>query len=175
MADLDQKRAGGETGPPSDGGTGSGKPSGLMAYLPTIGICAGLAATAAALVLFVVRPLFPPAPAGPAQPAAAQEKFGRVIALESVVVNIAQTEGRRYLKATVHVEVPEEEKVVKEVESRKPLLLDALVGTLSKKTLTDVTAPEALDRLRGELLERLCDTLGRERIRRVFITEFVVQ
>jgi flagellar FliL protein len=103
------------------------------------------------------------------------QKLGRVIALESVVVNIAQTEGRRYLKATVHVEVPEEEKIVKEVETRKPLVLDTLVATLSKKSLADVTAPEALDRLRAEVLERLTATLGPERVRRVFITEFVVQ
>ncbi|HTX55337.1 MAG TPA: flagellar basal body-associated FliL family protein [Candidatus Baltobacteraceae bacterium] len=146
----------------------------VLAFLPTIGICVGLAAAAAALVLFVIRPLFPPVSANAARPAAPQ-KFGRVIALESVVVNIAQTEGRRYLKATVSVEVPEEEKIVKEVETRKPLVLDALVATLSKKSLADVTAPEALDRLRAEVLERLTASLGPERVRRVFITEFVVQ
>jgi flagellar FliL protein len=71
--------------------------------------------------------------------------------------------------------VPEDEKVVKEVEARKPLLLDTLVATLTKKSLVDVTAPEALDRLRAEVLERLTEMLGRERVRRVFITEFVVQ
>jgi flagellar FliL protein len=146
----------------------------VLAILPTVGICVGLAAAAAALVLFVIRPLFPPVSANAARPAAPQ-KFGRVIALESVVVNIAQTEGRRYLKATVHVEVPEEEKIVKEVETRKPLVLDTLVATFSKKSLADVTAPEALDRLRAEVLERLTTTLGPERVRRVFITEFVVQ
>ncbi len=146
----------------------------VLAMLPTVGICLGLAVAAAALVLFVVRPLFPPVTANAARPVVPQ-KFGRVIALDSVVVNIAQTEGRRYLKATVHLEVPEEEKVVKEVESRKPLVLDTLVATLSKKSLAEVTAPETLDRLRVEVLERLTATLGAERVRRVFITEFVVQ
>jgi flagellar FliL protein len=75
----------------------------------------------------------------------------------------------------VHIEVPEEEKVVKEVESRKPQLLDLIVATLTKKTLSEVTAPEALDRLRGEVLERVSQALGPERVRQVFITEFVVQ
>jgi flagellar FliL protein len=147
----------------------------LLAFLPKVGILVGLAGAAFAVVMFVVRPLFPPPAAGKAKPAEPAHKFGRVVALDSVVVNVAQTEGRRYLKATVHLEVPEDEKVAKEVEARKPQLLDVIVATLTKKTLTDVTAPEALDRLRGEVLERMTQALGPERVRRVYITEFVVQ
>ncbi len=146
-----------------------------LAYLPTVGILAILAGGAFAIVLFVVRPMFPSVAVGDVQTKPATHKFGRVIALDSVVVNVAQTEGRRYLKATVHIEVPEEEKVVKEVESRKPQLLDLIVATLTKKTLAEVTAPEALDRLRGEVLERVSQALGPERVRQIFITEFVVQ
>jgi flagellar FliL protein len=147
----------------------------LVALLPTVGILVGLAGVAFAVVVFVVRPAFPPPAAGKTKPAEPVHKFGRVVALDSVVVNVAQTEGRRYLKATVHLEVPEDEKVAKEVEARKPQLLDVIVATLTKKTLTDVTAPEALDRLRGEVLERMTQALGPERVRRVYITEFVVQ
>jgi flagellar protein FliL len=146
-----------------------------LAYLPTVGILAALAAGAFAVALFVVRPMFPPVAAGDVKAKPTAHKFGRVVALDSVVVNVAQTEGRRYLKATVHIEVPEEEKIVKEVESRKPQLLDLIVATLTKKTLSEVTAPEALDRLRGEVLERVSQALGPERVRQVFITEFVVQ
>jgi flagellar FliL protein len=147
----------------------------LLAYLPMVGILAGLAAGAFAVVLFVVRPMFPLLAAGDVKIKPAVHKFGRVVALDSVVVNVAQTEGRRYLKATVHIEVPEEEKVVKEVESRRPQLLDLIVATLTKKTLSEVTAPEALDKLRGEVLERVSQALGPDRVRQVFITEFVVQ
>jgi flagellar FliL protein len=147
----------------------------VLAYLPTVGILAALAGGAFAVALFVVRPMFPPVAAGDVKAKPTPHKFGRVVALDSVVVNVAQTEGRRYLKATVHIEVPEEEKIVKEVESRKPQLLDLIVATLTKKTLSEVTAPEALDRLRGEVLERVNQALGPERVRQVFITEFVVQ
>ena len=150
----------------------------LRGYLVPLGVLGGLAVLGVCLGLFVLRPLFPPALPGasgaPAKPAA-REKFGRVVALEPVVVNLAQSEGRRYLKATVHLEVAEEERVVKEVESRKPQLADLLVSTLTKKTLAEVTAPEALDRLRAEIQERARQELGPERIHRVFITEFVVQ
>jgi flagellar FliL protein len=147
----------------------------LLTLLPKVGICAALAGAAFAIVLFVVRPMFPPIAADAKKTAAPPQKFGKVIALEPVVVNLAQSEGRRYLKATVHLEVPEEEKVVKDVEARKPQLLDLLVNMLSKKTLAEVTAPEGLDALRAEILERVVQGVGKEHVRQVFVTEFVVQ
>lgn len=147
----------------------------LMRVLPKVAVLAGLGAAAFALVLFVVRPMFP-APGTPERaPQKSAEKFGRVVALDSVVVNVAQTEGRRYLKATVHLEVPDEEKTVKEVEARKAQLLDLIVATLTRKSLSDLTSPEALDTLRTEVLARVSHALGAERVRRVYITEFVVQ
>ncbi|HSB73588.1 MAG TPA: flagellar basal body-associated FliL family protein [Candidatus Methylomirabilis sp.] len=160
---------------PAPSPDGASKNKKMIALLVRVAIFAGLAAGAFAVVLFVVRPLLPPPAAGEAKPRSTPEKFGRVVSLDSVVVNVAQTEGRRYLKATIQIEVPEEEKVVKEVEARKPQLLDLLVSTLTKKSLAEVTAPDALDRLRTEVQERVSQDLGRERVRRVFITEFVVQ
>ena len=150
----------------------------LIGLLLRVGIFVALAGAAFAVALFVVRPLFPPLKAGSTPPPpekAAPAKFGRVISLESVVVNVAQTEGRRYLKATIQLEVAEDEKVVKEVESRKVQIVDLLVATLAKKSLADVTTPDALDRLRGELYERISQEFDKEKVRRIFITEFVVQ
>ena len=146
-----------------------------LACLPTVGILADSPAQPSRLCCSSCAPCFRPWRRVMPKPPEVVHKFGRVVALDSVVVNVAQTEGRRYLKATVHLEVPEEEKIVKEVESRKPQLLDLIVATLTKKSLTDVTAPEALDKLRGEVLERMIQVLGAERVRRVYITEFVVQ
>jgi flagellar basal body-associated protein FliL len=147
----------------------------VLALLPRIGIFGGLAAAAFAIALFVVRPLFPPAQAGGTRARPTPIKFGRVVGLDSVIVNVAQTEGRRYLRATVQLEIPEEEKALKELEARKPQLLDLLIAILAKKTLAEVTAPEALERLRTEVHERLTQEVGSEKVRRVFITEFVVQ
>lgn len=147
----------------------------LVRVLPTLAILAGLGGAAFALVLFVVRPMFlAPSPLEK-PPEKSAEKFGRVVALDSVVVNVAQTEGRRYLKATVHLEVPDEEKTVKEVEARKAQLLDLIVATLTRKSLSDLTSPAALDTLRDEVLARVSQALGAARVRRVYITEFVVQ
>jgi len=147
----------------------------LTRWLIPAAIFAGLAAAAFALVLFFLAPMLPAPGATPARRPNSPEKFGRLIALDPVVVNLAQSEGRRYLKAAVQLEVADEEKAVKELEARKPQLLDILVTTLSRKSLVDVTAPDALDLLRRELAERVGQAVGEGRLRRVFITEFVVQ
>jgi len=164
-----------EDAPEAAAPAGNKKP--LIGLLLRVGIFIALAGAAFAVALFVVRPMFPPPKAGsaPAPEKAAPAKFGRVISLESVVVNVAQTEGRRYLKATIQLEVAEDEKVVKEVEARKVQIIDLLVATLAKKSLADVTTPDALDRLRGELYERISQEFDKEKVRRIFITEFVVQ
>jgi flagellar FliL protein len=156
----------------------AGNKKGLTGLLLRVAIFVGLAGAAVAVALFVVRPLFPPFKGESAVPAPekpAPAKFGRVIPLESVVVNVAQTEGRRYLKATIQLEVAEDEKVVKEVEARKVQLIDLLVATLAKKSLAEVTTPDALDRLRGDLYERISQEFDKGKVRRIFITEFVVQ
>jgi flagellar protein FliL len=164
-----------EVAVPGEGIAPAGGSRKLLALLPKVGIGVAVAGAAFGTVLFVVRPMFPPIAADTKKPAATPQKFGKVIALEPVVVNLAQSEGRRYLKATVHIEVPDEEKVVKEVEARKPQLLDLLVNLLSRKTLTEVTAPEGLNALRAEILERMVQAVGKEYVRQVFVTEFVVQ
>jgi flagellar FliL protein len=147
----------------------------LLSLLPVLGIFAALAGLAFAAVLFIVRPLFPPMDEPTAKGQAGPERIGRILSLDSVVVNVAQTDGRRYLKTTIQLEVPEDGKAAKDVEARKAQLLDLLIAVLSRKSLADLTSPEALDRLRSELYERLVQELGKERLRRVFITEFVVQ
>jgi len=147
--------------------------------LPKLAIFGALGLAAIAVALFILRPvLMPHAAGGEAKAHAAPpkaEKFGRAVSLDSVVVNVAQTEGRRFLKATVQLEVAEEEKVVKEVEARRPQILDLVISTLSRKTLAELTSPDALDRLRAEIQERIAKEVSGEKVRRVFITEFVVQ
>jgi flagellar basal body-associated protein FliL len=150
--------------PPRGGGT-----------LLKVGILAGLAAGAFALVLFVLRPWFPPGASVASKEHKPAPKVGHVLSLDAVVVNIAQTEGRRYLKTAIQLEVPKEEKVIKEIEGRKAQILDGLIAILTKKSLADLTGPDALDRLRNEMNERIGQDLGRDRVYRVFITEFVVQ
>ena len=128
----------------------------------------GMAVVALVLVLFVLKPLLVPA-----DPAQAKQKLPSH-SLGSVVVNVAETEGRRYLKASVEVE-PGDPKAVREIEGRRSQLVDVTIGLLSSKSLTDVTTAEGRDRIKKELLERMNAELGGQKIAKVYFVEFVVQ
>ena len=128
----------------------------------------GMAVVALALVLFVLKPLLVPADPAQAKPKLPSHSLG------SVVVNVAETEGRRYLKASVEVE-PGDPKAVREIERRRSQLVDITIGLLSSKGLTDVTTAEGRDRIKKELMERMNAELGEQKIAKIYFVEFVVQ
>lgn len=140
-----------------------------------LGILTALTGAAFAVTLYVLKPLLVVEVKGAAAKVHAKLHPGKILPLDPVIVNIAGTDGRRYLKTTVQIEIPEEEKLVKEVEARKPLLIDRLIQILSRKPLEEVTTTGSLDRLRQEIADQFGKELGAERLRAVYLTEFVIQ
>ncbi len=129
----------------------------------------GLAILALALVLFVLKPLLLRG-----DHAASKAGPSRTFSLGTVVVNVAETEGRRYLKASVEVGV--NGALPKELEARKSQFVDLLISVLSSKSLAEVTSAEGREGIRAEILERInAELLNGTKIQRVFFTEFVVQ
>ncbi len=137
--------------------------------LKMVAAVAGMAVLALALVLFVLKPLLVPGDgAGP--------KAGpsRTFTLGTVVVNVAETEGRRYLKASVELGI--NGGLHKDLETRKSQFVDLLIAILSSKPLVEVTSTEGRERIKTEILDRINAELGGgARVQRIFFTEFVVQ
>jgi len=133
------------------------------------GTMVGMAIAALLLALFVIKPLLVSNDA-----AAAKQKPLPGYPLGSVVVNVAETDGRRYLKATVEVE-PNGPKHQREIEGRRSQLVDLMIGYLSAKTIQEVTTAEGRDQIKKDLTARFNAELGGEKIARVYFMEFVVQ
>ena len=95
-----------------------------------------------------------------------------VLRAGTVVVNIAGTEGKRYLRTTV--EVGASAKDAKHLEELKAPLIDAAIEVLSTKPLDKLLAPER-DPLRAELKTRFNTVLGHPAVTHVYLTEFLVQ
>ena len=93
----------------------------------------------------------------------------------TLVVNIAGTEGRRYLRTTL--EVGTEPKQAKHVEELRPLLLDAANAMLGTKDLGELLEPEQREHLKQELREKLNEAIGGKKplITHVLLSEFVIQ
>jgi flagellar FliL protein len=91
----------------------------------------------------------------------------------TLVVNIAGTEGRRYLRTTLEVGVGAKDG--KHVNELKPVLLDGAHAVLGTKPLPELLQPDGRQALKDELREHLNQAIGKTVITHVFLTEFVVQ
>lgn len=155
---------------------GGGKIKGMAVQAS---IFLAIAGAAFGLNLYVLKPMLVVSDKGEAKEEAAKPKEehhpGKILALDPAIVNIAGTNGRRYLKITIQIEVPEEEKVIKEVEARKPLLSDRLIQILSGKSLEEVTSAGSLQALKQQIADQFGKELGAERLKEVYLTEFVIQ
>jgi flagellar protein FliL len=91
----------------------------------------------------------------------------------TVVVNIAGTGGRRYLRTTIELGV--NPKAAKQLEEHRAQVIDAALGILVGEPLDRLLDPGQREPLRVQLKERLNGALGRPNVTHVFLTEFVVQ
>jgi len=99
---------------------------------------------------------------------------GVLVKLDTLVVNLADPLGRRYLKVTMEVEVAGPA-VQTELAAAMPKVKDALLLLFSSKTFGDVATMDKKLELKLQVVERLNQILGKAKVRDVYFTEFVVQ
>lgn len=94
--------------------------------------------------------------------------------LPSVMVNLADAAGDRYLRVGMEVEVSTPD-AVRELDAQAPKVRDAIIILLSGKTYTELSSAEGKMALKNEVAARLNQILGTPRVIRIYFTEFVVQ
>jgi len=106
-----------------------------------------------------------------------------------VIVNIAGTDGERFLKTAVQLEIEggeekkggggegEGEKKGSEIDKWVPKIRNIILEHLSKLTLMEVNEPEAKEKIRKDLLRLLNNALPPKlgEIRDVFFIQFLIQ
>ena len=98
---------------------------------------------------------------------------GMVLPLPPVTVNLADPNGRRYLKLGMEVEVNAD--VSNELKAQSPRIRDAIIMLLAGKTYGEVASPDGKVLLKAEIAARLNQILGAQRVVRVYFTDFVVE
>ncbi len=180
---AEKKEEGKEEAPPPK----KGLPPMMVKIAILGGVLVVLLGAAVAVVTLVIAPkLRAQAPAaettGEAGEAAAEKgehkggkhEHGEIIELGDVVVNPAGTGGRRYLKASVSLEV-KDAKVAKSVEHRAAVIKDLLVRTLSARSLEELTDPTSKEELREQLVDEVGALFDEGAILNLYFTEYVVQ
>ena len=112
--------------------------------------------------------------------AEAEENIGPLYRLDTLIVNLADHGGKRYLRTTMELELkPNEEidnsEVVEEIEKRLPQLRDTILMVLPTKLYADISTTTGKISLRDELIAKLNPLLKKGKIVKIYFTEFVVQ
>jgi len=154
-----------------------------------VGIIAGIMVLNAVLAFLMVSALKPEDPSAAAAKreqdslklvAERERRMGAVTsdAPITALVNIAGTEGERFLKAAVILEYDEKNVALgNAIRQRTPRYRDMFMGHLSNLTLMEVTEPLARDKIRADLLRMINATLppGGGEVENVLFTEFIIQ
>jgi flagellar protein FliL len=102
------------------------------------------------------------------------EPGGQLVTLDSFVVNLSDPMGRRYLKTTMDVEVANAAAAA-ELTAAMPRVKDTLLLLLSSKSFEDISSMDKKIELKNDIVSRLNLIVGKNKVRNVYFTEFVVQ
>lgn len=98
----------------------------------------------------------------------------QLVKLETLVVNLSDPTGRRYLKATMEVEMANAAAAA-DLNANMPKIKDMLLMLLSSKTYADIATMDKKLELKNEIVDRLNLVIGKAKIKGVYFTDFVVQ
>lgn len=116
---------------------------------------------------------------------------GVMVNMSTKIINLVDPTGRRYIRVTIVAEfapddpnyetMTEEEKSAylttfqEKLNSRLPIMDDAVITLLSTKTYEDLYTAEGKEKLRAEIMDVLSKKLVDLHILSIYFTEFVVQ
>ncbi len=100
------------------------------------------------------------------------EDVGKVIPLETFIVNLAGSKGRKVLKVNMELEVKGAD-VIQEIDNRKAQIRDFIIIILSSKTYDEVSTKEGKDLLRNEIKDQVNSFLSKGKIINVYFTELI--
>jgi flagellar protein FliL len=97
---------------------------------------------------------------------------GKVIPLETFIVNLAGSKGRRIAKVNMELEL-NGTSVQEEIDKRKAQIRDIIIIILSGKTYDEVASKEGKETLREEIKDTVNAFLTKGKIQSVYFTEFI--
>jgi flagellar FliL protein len=115
-----------------------------------------------------------PAPASAAAKPAADEEPGPVEKLPSFLVNLRDPATNRYLKATVELELGSD-KDLERIKKYASKIRHEILLYLSNLTPADIQGEAGKQTILSDLLARVKATYKAGEVKRVYLTEFVVQ
>lgn len=109
------------------------------------------------------------------KPAPKKEQVKATLALEPFLLNLADTEDVRFVKATFQLGLTEEPKEEMKGGATIPAIRDAIISLLTSKRSEQILTPEGKESLRNEIKTKVKAISPEAGILEVYIVDFVVQ
>ena len=101
-------------------------------------------------------------------------EIGTLYPLDTFTINLKSDAGRRYLKATISLELNGPELSV-ELDAKKAVLRDRIIRILTSKTLEEISSIKGKQKVSDQIVDVLNSMLADGSIKSIYFTEFVIQ
>lgn len=103
-----------------------------------------------------------------------ENAIGPLYSLDTMIVNLSDHGGKRYLRVTMALELSDPEAVAT-IESRLPQVRDAILMILPTKKYDDISTTDGKIALRTQVMEKINSLMTKGHVNNIYFTEFVVQ
>lgn len=100
--------------------------------------------------------------------------IGVLYPLDTFTVNLKSDAGRRYLKATISLELNGKELSV-ELDNKSPVIRDRIIRILSSKTLEEISSKKGKQKVSEQIVDTLNSMITDGNVKSIYFTEFVIQ
>ena len=101
-------------------------------------------------------------------------EIGILYPLDSFTFNLKSDAGRRYLKATVSLELSGEEASL-ELDAKSPVVRDRIIRILTSKTLEEISSKKGKQKVSDQIQDTMNAILSDGQVQGIYFTEFVIQ
>jgi flagellar protein FliL len=110
----------------------------------------------------------------PANQAKSSELGKYVFMVEDLIINPANTDGKRLLMSSLGFDVPTE-KDHQELKSKEPLLKDAIISVMSSKGMSQLSNTAYRDTLRIEITKKLSTQIPSVKINWIYFSKYILE
>ncbi len=101
-------------------------------------------------------------------------EIGLLYPLDTFTVNLKSDAGRRYLKATISLELSGEELSI-ELDAKAPVVRDRIIRILTSKTLEEISSKKGKQKVSDQIMDTLNAIVSDGTVQGIYFTEFVIQ
>jgi flagellar FliL protein len=97
-----------------------------------------------------------------------------IYTIEDIIVNPADTDGKRLLLTSVGLDVPQQ-KMEEELKTREAMVKDVIISTLSSKTIPELNNTAYRDTLKTTISKKLMTIVPAVKINNVYFSKYIIQ